>query len=267
MRYKRYIIPTLVGLLLLVTVVTNYAMAGDPLDKDDDFLYGDPDGDEILTWEEFLLGTDPYNADSDFDGIPDYWEYVIGEMDPSDASDAHEDHDYDPSTNFSIGEREATFDAVKKDIDVWPSDRSVTFVEPMFDEDGPHYDNYEEYYRPYHDQYDNMKVKIMNTLPQKPDSDGDGKLDPDDYEPFNFKNDGLGAGGADAPASAINQENDFEVKKLDSDELNHGTNVEVQFTSEPQESSYDFNVAPEEPEKEAAVENKKKLLDSDNDGI
>ena len=49
-------------------------MAGDPLNKDTQFLNSDPDGDSITTWEEFTVGTDPFNTDSDNDGLPDWWE-------------------------------------------------------------------------------------------------------------------------------------------------------------------------------------------------
>jgi hypothetical protein len=261
MRYQNIYLPLIVGLLLLITVCASSALAGDPLKEDEDFLYSDPDDDTIFTWEEFLYGTDPYNSDSDFDGMPDRWE-IDQEMDPSDASDAHEDNDYDAPYNTSIGEREANFDAVKKDIDVWPSNRAITYVEPMFEEDGPHYDNYEEYYRPYHDQNDNMKIKIMMTRPGVPDSDGDGKLDPDDYEPFNFKNDGLGIGGADAPEEAI--EINHDTSNLADLESNDESILVVTLNTQP---AFDFEVAVPQTTPAPIKSNKNYLIDADNDGF
>ena len=198
MRYKIYSVLVLAGLLFIVVVISNFVAAGDPMDKDDDFLYSDHDGDEIATWEEFILGTDPYNPDSDFDGLPDYWEHYIADMDPSDAADAHLDFDYLPNNNFSIGERDANFDAVRSDIDVWPANRGISFIEPILTEEGPHYDNYEEYYRTYRDKDDGMKIKLMSTLPRRPDTDGDGYLDPDDYLPRVY-NDGLSEAGLNNP--------------------------------------------------------------------
>ena len=224
MRLNNVYLAIFVGFLFFITGLTSVALAGDPLKNDEAFLDSDPDNDGIPTWWEFLIGTDPYNSDSDNDGLPDDWE-IENLLDPADSSDAHKDYDYDPSTNFSVGEREAAYEAIKKAIDIWPSNRDITFSEPVFNEDGAHYDNYEEYYRPYHDQFDNNKIKIMKTKPTNPDCDGDGVLDPDDYEPFNYKNDGLGLGGADAP----------EVKNIDDivSKVETVTNPEVQEIVEP----------------------------------
>ncbi len=36
-----------------------------------DWLLGDPDGDRLVTWREYLLGTDPLVADTNRDGVPD----------------------------------------------------------------------------------------------------------------------------------------------------------------------------------------------------
>jgi hypothetical protein len=38
---------------------------------DNTWLAADPDGDHLTTWREYLLGTDPLNADTNGDGIPD----------------------------------------------------------------------------------------------------------------------------------------------------------------------------------------------------
>ncbi|WP_455392267.1 hypothetical protein [[Eubacterium] cellulosolvens] len=43
-----------------------------PVDQND--KYEDPDGDGLVNWDEYELGTDPLNWDSDKDGLPDGWE-------------------------------------------------------------------------------------------------------------------------------------------------------------------------------------------------
>jgi hypothetical protein len=48
----------------------------DQIDKD-----RDPDNDGLTNWEEYLIGTDPLNWDSDKDGLPDGWERDFREFD------------------------------------------------------------------------------------------------------------------------------------------------------------------------------------------
>lgn len=43
------------------------------------FLAGDQDGDGLTTWREYQLGTDPLNADTDGDGIPDGLDTLSGD--------------------------------------------------------------------------------------------------------------------------------------------------------------------------------------------
>jgi hypothetical protein len=199
----RFNLAILIALVMALTLFTSAAMAGNPLKKDEKFLDSDPDGDGLITREEFFLGTDPFNSDSDNDGLPDGWEKeYYPQMNPADSSDAHKDFDFEPVSNgtgFNQGEREATFDAVKKPMDYWPSNPDVSTTQPVFDEEGPHYDNYEEYYRPYTDLVDNNLIRYMHTNPLKPDTDGDLILDPDDFEPLGWANDGASPGGADMP--------------------------------------------------------------------
>ncbi len=96
------------GLILFFALFSSVAFAGDPLINDKRFLYSDPDKDYVETWEELTVGTDPNNLDSDNDGLPDYWELEYSKwrnpktnalMDPTDASDAHLDFDYDLSSD------------------------------------------------------------------------------------------------------------------------------------------------------------------------
>lgn len=88
-----------------------------PLDEDQDGLYdnwevyygldptdpsdalSDQDGDFLTAYDEFWLGTDPTNPDTDGDGIPDGVEFAYG-LDPLNPADAHEDMDGDGFTNL-----------------------------------------------------------------------------------------------------------------------------------------------------------------------
>jgi hypothetical protein len=58
----------------------------------------DSDEDTLPDWQEFILGTNPYNQDTDGDGIGDAWEIAHG-MNPVDATDADRDADGDGLTN------------------------------------------------------------------------------------------------------------------------------------------------------------------------
>ena len=206
-------IMALVVLVFIVLVFTNIALAGNPLEKDDGFLNGDPDHDGVINRDEFLVGTDPYNSDSDNDGLPDWWELEYSpwrnpnpnaNMDPTDSSDAHQDFDYfqrSNGTGYDRGEIEAKFNAIEKlkggGLVVWPSNPTIGFKTLVFDEVSPHYDNYEEYYRPYTDLENGNLIRYMHTNPTNPDTDGDGFLDPDDSEPIGKRNDGTTPGGFD----------------------------------------------------------------------
>ncbi len=104
-----------------------HGYAGDPDDLDDDYLpdswekkygldptdngrrdprqgeYGDYDGDGLTNREEFLLGTDPTNPDTDGDGVSDYDEIHIYRSNPlvKDVSPPVENHRFQLATgNF-----------------------------------------------------------------------------------------------------------------------------------------------------------------------
>ena len=153
--------------------------------------FGDNDG--LMTWEEQILGTDPYNSDSDNDGLPDGWEYQ-NLLDPADATDSHQDADGEDN-GMTTGEKRASFSQVRKIIDVWPSDGITNVASLVLNENEFHYDNYEEYYRAYYDLDPPHGILFMHTNPNSPDTDGDGYLDPDDAEPLSAQNDGTSPGG------------------------------------------------------------------------
>jgi len=76
---------------------------------DNAFLAGDADSDDLATWREYLLGTDPLNADSNGNGIMD------GHDDASGASPADPDIDDDGVTNWT--ERANGTDPFRADTD------------------------------------------------------------------------------------------------------------------------------------------------------
>src|SRR5713226_1031088 len=59
----------------------------------------DPDNDGLTNLQEYQLGTDPNNADTDGDGMPDGWEVAHG-LNPLDPNDANLDTDGDGFTNL-----------------------------------------------------------------------------------------------------------------------------------------------------------------------
>ncbi|MCB1236754.1 MAG: hypothetical protein KDM91_16935, partial [Verrucomicrobiae bacterium] len=82
-----------------------------PVDGDRD---ADSDGDGLLNWEEFLLGTDPHSADSDGDKILDGFEANFGSDPLSDGGYSLDfDHDWIPDS----WEAESGLDDPKGDPD------------------------------------------------------------------------------------------------------------------------------------------------------
>lgn len=69
----------------------------DPTNPDD--ALSDPDQDLLVAADEFLIGTEENNPDTDGDGIPDGVEYAEG-LNPRDSGDATEDLDDDGFSNL-----------------------------------------------------------------------------------------------------------------------------------------------------------------------
>ncbi|MCD6382923.1 MAG: hypothetical protein J7L88_00480 [Thermoplasmata archaeon] len=149
--------------IMMIVGLASMVYGLSPFDSSD--AEKDNDGDLLTNVEEFNAGTDPNNADTDGDGLPDGWEFEY-EMDPTDPSDASLDFDY------YGGEEYASYTEVP-----YP------------------YTNYNEFYRVVGQDEEGNDI-IQHTDPTNPDSDGDGILDPDDRWPLNYKNDGTGSGGS-----------------------------------------------------------------------
>jgi hypothetical protein len=66
-----------------------------PVDQND--KNKDPDADGLNNWNEYLIGTDPLNWDSDNDGLPDGWEVAYREFDLT-----YNKFNLDPSVGDSI---------------------------------------------------------------------------------------------------------------------------------------------------------------------
>jgi len=67
-------------------------------DKNNDDADMDYDCDSLVNGVEYLIGTNPHNADTDLDGMPDNYEY-LKKTDPS-VADAHLDYDDDGLSNL-----------------------------------------------------------------------------------------------------------------------------------------------------------------------
>ncbi len=104
---------------------------------------GDPDSDGVNNLNEYNLGSDPTNADSDDDGLPDGWE-TTHDLSPTDASDASADPDGDGLSNL---------EEYRQGTDMIVADT---------DGDG---------------LSDGVEVNIWNSNPLSSDSDGDGYAD------------------------------------------------------------------------------------------
>jgi hypothetical protein len=145
---------TLAALVVASMGIIGIVSALNPLDDDD--WDTDPDKDGLNNREEFTVGSDPNNWDSDGDGLPDGWE-VGNALDPTDPTDAEQDNDYYGGEEYA----------------------QYTLVDPP-------YTNYDEYYRAYGIDPETGEYLYAPTNPNDEDTDGDGILDPDDSYPWDY---------------------------------------------------------------------------------
>ncbi len=133
-------------------------------------VVSDVDNDGISNYDEYLIGTDPRNSDTDGDGMPDAWELANG-VDPL-INNANDDPDNDSASNYE--EYIAGTDPNNSDTDGdgmpdgW---ELANGLDPLInnaneDPDNDSASNYEEY--------------LAGTNPHNSDTDGDDM--PDGWE-------------------------------------------------------------------------------------
>ncbi len=150
-----------------------YSPAVNPTNSNDGA--GDPDFDQLANSNEFTIGTDPNDGDTDGDGMPDGWEaQYIPDLSPTNADDTV-DSDFDGLDN--IGEYGKKCDPTNSDSDgdsmldgweaIYPLACNPTnAADAEFD------------YEP--DGLSNSNEHLYGTNPQVADSDGDGVNDGDE---------------------------------------------------------------------------------------
>ena len=142
----------------------------------------DTDDDELLDSEELTSNTNPFDPDTDNDQMYDGWEIRYG-LNPLNPSDADEDLENDGVPNyweFLMGMVPVSDDAyADKDYDglpnIWEYMNGLNANNPNdagIDLDGDGLTNREEY--------------LLGTNPNLYDTDGDGYSDAADKDPFNF---------------------------------------------------------------------------------
>lgn len=128
----------------------------------------DPDFDSLSTYSEKSYGTDPYNHDTDIDGLPDGWE-VHWQLDPLEGGTNNEDCDDDSLSNaleYVHGTNPLSNDT---DQDLLPD-----FWEVLHGTDPTRYDSYLDLDGDTLDAYTEF---IHDTDPFKNDTDDDGMAD------------------------------------------------------------------------------------------
>ncbi|NHJ46398.1 MAG: hypothetical protein FK733_01300 [Asgard group archaeon] len=134
-------------------------------DSDDDGL---TDGEEVLTYH-----TNPNNVDSDNDLIDDFYEISNG-MDPNDPSDGEEDDDLDGLTNYEEYYYGTDPNDADTDDDLMLDEWEVyQGTDPFTDDRDSDYDN---------DGLTNYEEYLLHTDPNDPDTDEDGFLDSVEFE-------------------------------------------------------------------------------------
>ena len=178
----RKIMAVVFGMLMVGVALAGMAMALDPLDPQDAKRDSDQDG--LTNLQEFMHGTDPFNADSNHDGLDDGWTVYYDENRASwSANQKHADI-------YALFDIDG--DGVK-DVNVDPNYRFDAAAEAGIALDFADTDG-----------WNNLKEYEEGTDPTNPDTDGDGRLDSNDPNPLvPDAKDGPGGGGNSGMAQGI----------------------------------------------------------------
>ncbi|MFX0005648.1 MAG: SdrD B-like domain-containing protein, partial [Candidatus Hermodarchaeota archaeon] len=181
----------------------------------DEIFDEDFDNDGLINQEEFILGTNPFNSDSDGDGMDDAWETSYNPFLNPNFFDANEDPDNDNLTNIEEYEINTNPENEDSDSDGLSDGEEVNIycTDPLLsdpDEDG--LDDGEEVNIYYTDPFlsdtdsdglsDGEEVNTYCTDPLLSDTDGDGLSDGDEIntygtDPLNPDTDGDGLSDVD----------------------------------------------------------------------
>jgi len=130
----------------------------------------DSDGDGLLDTEEWELGTDPYNPDTDWDGLTDGDEVLYYGTDPLEC-DTDGDWLSDYEELWSYYTDPLDYDSDDDGLSDY-EELSWYYTDPLdYDSDDDMLSDYEE-------------VVLYFTDPWNPDTDGDGMLDGEDPDPL-----------------------------------------------------------------------------------
>lgn len=183
--------------------------------------YLDPDGDGLDNWNEYLIGTDPLNWDSDRDGLPDGWEITFREFDLK-----YNKFNLDPSQGDTIQNDElddedgdGNFDPVEELLDGRDNDGDGEVVQYIIK------NGVKTGYNPFNGEDDDGdglidehdEVSFINWV----DDDGDGEVDEgiDEEWDLNDANEDYDWDGVWYTISGIDDDGDGEIDEdpLDDD--------------------------------------------------
>jgi len=221
----------------------------DYLDPSD--AYEDQDLDFLWAIEEYIVGTDPYNSDTDNEGLTDgdeFWLYQTDPLNPDTDSDGLNDYLEIVIWESNPFETDSDYDGLSDGDEVNTYGSDPTKIES----DGDGLLDYDEVYNYFTNPgepdsdfdglNDNIELFTTNTNPNNPDHDGDGLSDGDEVNNYETNpllpdtdSDGINDGD-----EILTYETDPTESDSDFDGLNDYDEIFVYFT-EPMEPDSDFD--------------------------
>ena len=198
----------------------------------------DSDADGISDSDEFAIGTQPFNNDTDSDLIPDGWEHLYG-LNPL-SDDSSFDYDNDALTNLDEYHLRTNPFSNDSDGDTMPDDYEVAYgLNPIANDGGDDLDK---------DKLLNLEEFNYGTRPNNSDTDSD--LMPDGWEVFNELNALLDDANGDLDSDTLLNLAEYYNGTLpnnndtDSDSLSDGLEVLVYGTN-PLSNDTDSDTMPD----------------------